>query len=98
MGARNLLADPDMNEDSEASSQICSICNIKSPPTDTNYTLISSRHGWRLALETLPDGTRSPIWRCPPCWQEYRKKQAANAAVGARSTGRSLAPRRAVKT
>jgi len=63
-------------DDLDTTSQTCVVCGIQSPPTETNYTLISSRHGWRLSLETLPDGRRNAIWRCPKCWQEFRKKSA----------------------
>ena len=66
-------------DEADSNAQTCSVCYVKAPPTETNYTLISSRHGWRLSIETLPDGKRNPVWRCPSCWQEY-KTQAAKGA------------------
>lgn len=75
------------DEDAESGGQICADCSVKSPPTETNYTLISSRYGWRLTLETSPDGRRIPIWRCPKCWQEYRKRQPDSGAPKRPSKG-----------
>jgi hypothetical protein len=46
-----------------------------SPPTSTNYTLISARYGWRLAPRVLADGRRAMEWRCPKCWARARKKK-----------------------
>ena len=54
----------------------CIDCGKKPPPTDTNYTLISARHGWRLTRGADHDGQRVMEWRCPSCWQAYRKKEA----------------------
>ena len=34
----------------EKKSHICIDCGTTSPSTDTNYTLISARHGWRLTV------------------------------------------------
>jgi hypothetical protein len=60
-------------DDLKPSNQTCVGCNAKSPQTETNYTLISSRYGWRLSLETRPDGRRSSVWRCPNCWERHRR-------------------------
>jgi hypothetical protein len=74
--ARHLQHTSDMHgEDPKPSVQTCVECGAKSPQTETNYTLISSRYGWRLSLETLPDGRRASYWRCPTCWEKHRKKQ-----------------------
>jgi hypothetical protein len=54
----------------------CVDCGKKPPATDTNYTLISARHGWRLTRGPDRDGQRVMEWRCPACWQAHRKKQA----------------------
>ena len=56
-------------------TQTCVDCGIESPSTDTNYTLISARHGWRLTLGTDAGGQRSMQWRCPQCWQRHRDAQ-----------------------
>lgn len=59
-------------DDLKPSAQTCVDCGAKSPQTETNYTLISSRYGWRLSLETLADGRRASFWRCPVCWERHR--------------------------
>jgi hypothetical protein len=46
----------------------CVECGRLAPPTDTNYTLISQRHGWRLVIEKTKDGRRASVWRCAECW------------------------------
>ena len=53
----------------------CVDCGKKAPATDTNYTLISSRHGWRLTRGADKAGQRVMEWRCPSCWLAHRKKQ-----------------------
>jgi hypothetical protein len=60
-------------DDLKPSNQICVDCNAKSPQTETNYTLISSRYGWRLSLQSNPDGRRVSVWRCPTCWERHRR-------------------------
>lgn len=52
----------------------CSICSLKSPQSTTNYTLISTKHAWRMILKQEADGRREPVWFCPKCW-EKRKQQ-----------------------
>jgi hypothetical protein len=53
----------------------CVDCGKAPPITETNYTLISARHGWRLTRGADRDGQRVMEWRCPNCWLAYRKKQ-----------------------
>jgi hypothetical protein len=45
---------------------------MKSPETETNYTLISAQFGWRLARSKSSDGEIVVEWRCPACWREYK--------------------------
>jgi hypothetical protein len=45
---------------------------MKSPETETNYTLISAQFGWRLARSKSSDGEILVEWRCPTCWREYK--------------------------
>jgi hypothetical protein len=52
--------------------QICVDCRKESPETETNYTLIGSRHGWRLTRRAGTDGERVMEWRCPECWRAYK--------------------------
>jgi hypothetical protein len=54
--------------------QICVDCKKVSPSTESSQTLVSSRHGWRLARVTRPEGT-SLEWRCPDCWAAFVKKR-----------------------
>jgi hypothetical protein len=52
----------------------CADCGIAAPQTETNYTLISARHGWRLSLQRTPDGRKETVWRCPSCWELFRRR------------------------
>ncbi len=52
----------------------CIDCGVAAPPTETNYTLISSRHGWRSVRVIDQDGRKMLEWRCPSCWPHYRQK------------------------
>jgi hypothetical protein len=51
---------------------ICFDCKKPSPETDTNYTLIGSRHGWRVTRRRAEEGRLSMEWRCPDCWRAYK--------------------------
>jgi len=66
--------------------QDCVDCRKLSPETETNYTLISARHGWRLRREQLPDGTLVVEWRCPACWREF-KASGGEAVPSSRRIG-----------
>jgi hypothetical protein len=51
----------------------CDTCGAEAPNTETDYTLIGSKHAWRckkklVALETEPRLT----WYCPSCWKNVR--------------------------
>jgi hypothetical protein len=52
----------------------CVECGAISPPTETNYTLISPRHGWRLTRAVDANGNKTMEWRCPSCWAKYRDR------------------------
>lgn len=56
-------------------TQRCTDCGTTAPPTETNYTLISAQHGWRLSLSTGKDGRREAVWRCPTCWAAFRGRR-----------------------
>jgi hypothetical protein len=60
--------------------QTCVDCHQLSPPTETNYTLISAKHGWRLHRERTPQGLMSFEWRCPKCWQRRKDGGPAPAS------------------
>lgn len=47
-------------------------CRALSPETETNYTLISARYGWRLSKRRDARGKLIMEWRCPKCWRAYK--------------------------
>jgi len=63
-----MTSDP---SESEGRSHLCVECGATSPVTETNYTLISARHGWRLTLGE-ENGVRTMQWRCPQCWSKRK--------------------------
>jgi hypothetical protein len=69
--------------------QRCVGCRTRAPDTDTEYTLISSRYGWRLTRRIERDGTFVMEWRCPACWQAYKaeKQMAPTPPDGLPSVG-----------
>jgi len=64
------------DERDESSGATCVDCGARPPPTETNYTLISSRYGWRLTRAIDSDGNRMMEWRCPRCWLRHRGRSA----------------------
>jgi hypothetical protein len=52
--------------------QTCVDCHELSPETETNYTLIGSRFGWRLTRRKDTDGKMLVEWRCPACWRTHK--------------------------
>lgn len=56
---------------------VCIDCGDIAPQTETPYTLIGQRFGWRLVYVVDPDGKRFPEWRCDKC---FRKAKAARGA------------------
>ncbi len=61
-------------------TQVCVQCARTSPATDSNHTLISARHGWRLTREQSASGQLAVAWRCPKCWQQRKVSRAVSAA------------------
>lgn len=59
--------------------ETCVGCGKRAPETETNYTLISGRHGWRLSRTATPEGVLME-WRCPTCWKEHKQSIASGAA------------------
>lgn len=47
----------------------CSICGKAAPETQTDYTPVSSQHGWRRSITTAADGSRVAKWICKECWE-----------------------------
>ena len=65
-------------ENDERKTHVCQDCKARSPETDTNYTLISSRYGWRLSRRVEGDGTFVAEWRCPRCWEKHKRQKTMN--------------------
>jgi hypothetical protein len=55
-------------------SKICVGCGTVAPPTDSEHTLISMKHGWRVSRAVDGKGRSGMVWRCPTCWTEFRAK------------------------
>lgn len=51
-----------------AGDRVCCGCGKVSPPTPTDYSLISPRYGWRLLRKKNPDESYLFEWYCPKCW------------------------------
>lgn len=49
----------------------CSDCRTTAPQTETAFTLIGPKFGWRLTFQDL-DGERHQVWRCRECWNKHR--------------------------
>ncbi len=52
----------------------CASCGVPAPGVQTDFTLISARHGWRLRRTVLGDGSILMEWHCPTCWKQHRAK------------------------
>ena len=57
------------------SARFCNDCRIVSPETETEFTLISAQHGWRLSRVFGNDGKVTLEWRCPKCWQAFKQRR-----------------------
>ena len=60
--------------DAQTRVQLCTECGTRSPKSATDYTLISSRYGWRLARQRNADGNIFVEWFCPSCWGKRRAR------------------------
>ena len=67
--------DDDDDDDAPRSRSFCVDCSIPSPPTSTSYTLISASFGWRLTRDVNAEGLAIMEWRCPSCWEAYKKQR-----------------------
>lgn len=64
----------------------CMECGIRPPETESAYTLIGGKAGWRLTRSRAADGTIVTQWRCADCWAKFKKTAApAAAAAGGRA-------------
>jgi hypothetical protein len=76
----------------ERKAHVCCDCKARSPETDTNYTLISSRYGWRLTRHVASDGTFTVEWRCPRCWERYKLRKTGGGETAAAGRTDSAPP------
>lgn len=68
-----------LDDDEDEKQQICSLCREASPITQTNFTLISNKHQWRMELVCGADGHKEPRWYCPECWQKLKQIRVGSA-------------------
>jgi hypothetical protein len=61
----------------------CVDCGILPPETESAYTLIGGKAGWRLTRQRGSDGMVVAQWRCPDCWQKYKKTSGTATLAGA---------------
>ena len=50
----------------------CIDCKAVAPETETAYTLIGQRFGWRLKYVVDESGKRIPEWRCDKCFRAHK--------------------------
>jgi hypothetical protein len=67
---------------SEHNEKRCVGCGVAAPQAETNYTLVSSRYGWRLTIVNDAAGRKSSELRCPTCWARHRLSRATLPGVG----------------
>jgi hypothetical protein len=60
---------------------VCSGCRKRSPPTETDYSLIGPRHGWRVQRTKNADGSCLFEWYCPKCWGVLKGAGEARPSV-----------------
>jgi hypothetical protein len=61
-----------MSGEDEVTKHECVDCAQRSPGQASEYTLFSSRYGWRITKHTLPSGKLTIEWRCPECFSKRR--------------------------
>ena len=70
----------------------CMTCGATPPETESAYTLIGGKAGWRLTRTKRDDGTVLTQWRCADCWNAFKKTAAPAAAPPTARAGVSSAP------
>jgi len=68
--------------------ETCVGCGQLAPETETDFTLISAKHGWRVTRYRSANGAAVLNWRCPGCWAEYKKSTDGGAPPAAGSRPR----------
>ncbi len=72
--------------------QTCVDCHELSPETETNYTLISSRFGWRLTQRKDSKGAVFMEWRCAACWRAYKASRGGSVPPSRQSRKHAAHP------
>jgi hypothetical protein len=73
--AERVADEPKANGDSPDSmpaERSCVDCGVTPPQTESEYTLISAQHGWRLSRGVTASGRTRLDWRCPKCWAKRK--------------------------
>jgi hypothetical protein len=77
------------DDEAQQSMRQCIDCRAVAPKTDTNYTLISSKYGWRLSRRTDSAGSLIVEWRCPTCWDKHKAQRAPASPASTGPAGSS---------
>lgn len=65
-----------------ADRRICGDCGKQAPETETGYTLINAKHGWRNTRHKDGSGQYVIEWRCPDCWRASKEKAGESGSSG----------------
>jgi hypothetical protein len=60
----------------------CVDCGMLPPETESAYTLIGGKAGWRLTRHRSNEGLIVAEWRCPDCWAKFKRANPAGALPG----------------
>jgi hypothetical protein len=63
-----------MAPSSKTTSPACVGCGQRAPETETHYSLISAKFGWRLRRFRTPSGKLAFEWRCSACWRTLKAR------------------------
>ena len=69
-----------MDSEAPRAVRVCTGCGITTPSVDTDFTLISQAHGWRLR-RYVHHTTPVAEWWCPTCWAELKRASGDVAAM-----------------
>ena len=70
---------PTTDDERSNNQQECCVCHDVSPVTQTNYTLISPKHQWRMEVRMGQNGVKEPLWYCPSCWEIIKQSRAGSS-------------------
>lgn len=70
------LTHADSDRSASGTRYACVDCQVLSPAVESNFTLISSRFGWRLHRYIDKASRQAKLdWRCPHCWRVFREER-----------------------